>query len=438
MTIAQIWQGMQAAMSGETIERLGRESKMIKRQNKITAAAFCQGLVYGYIANSEASESEQAQSVSRAGRAVTAQAVQARMTAESAEFLKQVLESLITKVVIPDKIGRSILDRFTEVNVQDSTTVTLPDELRHIWASCSGRACHSNAAIKIQVDWDLRNGVFKNITLHDGKEQDRKAPAQNAQVVPGSLRVADLGYFSLPVLKATAEAGGYWLTRLLPQVGLQDENGEHFDVESWLKTGCKTEQDQVECMVLVGKKEQLKARLVAVRVSAKTATAQRRKINRQAKKKGMTPNRLTLALANWHVYLTNVAHDLLNIEDVLHIGRARWQIELLFKLWKSIGRIDESRAKRPYRVLCELYAKMIGQIIQHWLIMHISWQNLDRSMFKVAAVIKNAAVALQIAMQSSLHAFERVIDSISIGIESTCRINKRGKHRSNAQLLALS
>jgi hypothetical protein len=33
---------------------------------------------------------------------------------------------------------------------------------------------------------------------------------------------------------------------------------------------------------------------------------------------------------------------LLALEEALEIGRVRWQIELLFTLWKSQGGIDES------------------------------------------------------------------------------------------------
>jgi hypothetical protein len=48
--------------------------------------------------------------------------------------------------------------------------------------------------------------------------------------------------------------------------------------------------------------------------------------------------------------------------------RERWQMEMLSKLWKQYGRIDEWRTANPWRVLCELYAKLIGLLLQHWLI----------------------------------------------------------------------
>jgi hypothetical protein len=38
----------------------------------------------------------------------------------------------------------------------------------------------------------------------------------------------------------------------------------------------------------------------------------------------------------------------------------------LFRVWKDEGKIDESRGRKPYRVLCEVLAKLLGQVVQHW------------------------------------------------------------------------
>jgi IS4 transposase len=89
-----------------------------------------------------------------------------------------------------------------------------------------------------------------------------------------------------------------------------------------------------------------------------------------------------LAAADWTIYLTNVSSDRLTLQEALVLGRARWQIELLFKLWKRYGSIDESRSAHPWRILCELYAKLLAMVIQHWVLLTTCWRCPDRSLVK--------------------------------------------------------
>jgi IS4 transposase len=109
-----------------------------------------------------------------------------------------------------------------------------------------------------------------------------------------------------------------------------------------------------------------------------------------------------LALAAWSIFLTNVPQSLLSVQDVLILARARWQIELLFKLWKSVGGIDHSRSSRPWRVLCELFAKMIAVLLQHWLMLYTLWSFPDRSFTKAALALRPCAVLLLVALHKSL------------------------------------
>jgi hypothetical protein len=59
----------------------------------------------------------------------------------------------------------------------------------------------------------------------------------------------------------------------------------------------------------------------------------------------------------------------LGVQEVPVLMRARWQMERLFDLWKQHGRLDETRSEKPHGVLCEVYAKLLGLLIQHWLIL---------------------------------------------------------------------
>jgi hypothetical protein len=67
--------------------------------------------------------------------------------------------------------------------------------------------------------------------------------------------------------------------------------------------------------------------------------------------------------AAWTLLVTNMPGDCLTLREALVLVRVRWQIELLFKLWKSHGRVDESQSTKPWRILCEVYAKLLTMLV---------------------------------------------------------------------------
>ena len=85
-----------------------------------------------------------------------------------------------------------------------------------------------------------------------------------------------------------------------------------------------------------------------------------------------------------------------------------------------------------------MYAKLIGQLIQHWLIIYTCWSNPNRSLVKAAAAISACATCLLLAMRdASSRAFTQAIDFIVRSVAATCRISKRSKKLALFQLLAL-
>jgi len=362
--------------------------------------------------------------------------------------------------------------------VHDSTVINLPDELCDVWPGCGNQTDQAQAALKIQVQWDLRSGTLKLLTLHSGREQDRSAPVQTAPVVPGSLRLADLGYFDLSSFAHIGQAQAYWITRYLSGVNLYSadakSNAKPIDLPEWLERQC-TQSMSVDVPVLVGSMHRLPARLkvarcgaIAIRVPQQVAEGgpaprtgreasrgheRRRKLHETARRKGKTVSQLSLVLADWTIFLTNIPPDLLTVDEILVIARARWQIELLFKLWKSVGHIDESRSCKPYRILCELYAKLTGQVLQHALMLYTCWSYPEsgpsrghRSLVKAAAAkvalrgaIASCATALLLALQATDPAITImiVVNLIARSVAATCRISPRTKKRATFQLLAI-
>jgi hypothetical protein len=93
----------------------------------------------------------------------------------------------------------------------------------------------------------------------------------------------------------------------------------------------------------------------------------RRKVKRTAQRKqhGLTAKHL--ALQAWNLFITNVPAGWLDSQQALQLYRVRWQIGLLFKLWKSQAKLSHVGRYRHARVVCQLYARLIGLVLFNWL-----------------------------------------------------------------------
>jgi hypothetical protein len=122
----------------------------------------------------------------------------------------------------------------------------------------------------------------------------------------------------------------------------------------------------VDTWVRIGTRWRVRLRLLAWRLAPEVAAKRRERLVKRAQKSGRPTSVAQATLADWNVLVTNVPPERLSLREACVLARLRWQVELLFKLWKSGGRLDESAAVKPYRVLCELLAKLLGLVVQHW------------------------------------------------------------------------
>ncbi len=365
------------------------------------------------------------------GVSITAQGLEQRFTPEAAEFMKILLDEVVNQTittVTPRAIP--VLQRFNGVYLRDSTVIRLPDELQAIWPGCGGSA-GGTAALKAQIRLNYTTGQLDGPVLQAGREHDRRTPYGPSDEPAGSLSLSDLGYFSLDELGQRDAAGTYFITRYKHGTRLYTPEGEPLDLLAWLNG---QNEPVLERQVLVGEKHRLPLRLIVFRVPQEIADQRRRRLREYARKKGVCPRKETLALAEWTILLTNVPETMLNREEALDIMGVRWQVEILFRVWKSHALVDEWRSQNPWRILCELYAKFIGQIITHWLLL-LGWHRfVDLSLWKAAKMVQKLVLPLALAMQRSEEEMEQIIALLEQCFPA-CRQNKRREDPATFQRL---
>ena len=399
---------------------------------KFTPSTLVQTLVFGWLATPTATVEQLAQMASRLGVDVSAQAIDQRFTPATATLLQEVLTASIQQVVSADPVAIPILQRFTSVRVHDSTTIALPDALTTTWTGCGNASGRGTAGLKCGVQVDLLTGALCGLDLAAGRASDHTLPIQHAPLPVGSLRLADLGFYDLEVLATLDENGGYWLSRLQTNSRLTLPGHPERSLLAALETlGAADEWDGP---VVVGKGGRVAARLLARRVPPEVAEQRRRRIRAAAKDKGRAPAKAALALAAWNVLITNIPPALLSLEEALVLVRLRWQIELLFKLWKSHGKVAEWRTANPMRILCEVYAKLLALVFQQWMVVASGWDDPERSLFKAAQVVRSYAAELASAFGQA-EQFVSILRTMARVIQRSARMNKRRKTPTTAQRL---
>ena len=150
----------------------------------------------------------------------------------------------------------------------------------------------------------------------------------------------------------------------------------------------------MDCWVQVGAARRVPARLIAVPVPEEVAVKRQTGHRQKAQKHGRQPSTQMLDLCQWTIVLTNIPQEELSVQEAVVLLRLRWQVELLFKLWKQVGHADESRSAQPWHVLCDIYAKLLGLLIVHWLMIVGCWHIPSRSMIKATNAIRSESVLI--------------------------------------------
>src|SRR5918911_465369 len=119
-------------------DEAARATTFVQRQSPLGGATFTQTLVFGFLANPQAALEELAQTAATLGVAVSPQALDQRFSEAAARCLERVLSEAITQVVAAAPVAIPLLERFTAVYLQDSSTIVLPDALAEVWQGCGG------------------------------------------------------------------------------------------------------------------------------------------------------------------------------------------------------------------------------------------------------------------------------------------------------------
>ena len=374
---------------------------------------------------------------------MTREAMHARFTPQAEAFLGTCLQYALNRGVNEtEPIETALLDPFKRVLIFDSSSWDVDPHLADVLPGSGGGASAANC--KLQVGYEYKHGELGFFKIDPGTRPDNAYTAQLPSFLQaGDLALFDQGYFKLETLSQIAHKGAFFLTRFLVKTTLRKaKTSDPIDLEKALY---RVPGDTYQFQVIMGGRNgtpEVKCRLICLRVSEKVANERRRKLLKEAHKKGRTPSNTHLALCDWTLLVTNVAETNLPVEMAWRLYSLRWQIELLFKQLKSVLAIHRSQTRKNIsRLKCEIYGKLILAVLIHRIHAHLNnlfWNRAHRelSFDKFYKRFQERAFAVLIQLLVSVQKAAQYLAAEIRNVVMNCLKLKQHSRQSTLEMLA--
>ena len=209
---------------------------------------------------------------------------------------------------------------------------------------------------RLHARFDPGRGCFADLILSKGTVGER---VDRTQITAGQIVIQDRGYARVRDFTAVLAAKADFITRIgWRSLRLLSEDRKTLDIMSLLSAG---EQPSEHVVWLKG--VQVPLRLVIQRIPPEKAERRKKQVARKAGKAGHKMDPRTSIAAGYLMLITSLSASAQPPERVLSMYRNRWQIELGFKRFKSIGGIDKSPAVDPELARTWLLAHLIAAVL---------------------------------------------------------------------------
>jgi hypothetical protein len=366
-------------LSTSALEELARKTRFVQRSSKYRAPDLVALCVW--ISRNIASASLTqlcGQLESSTGVSISPEGLNQRFNHHAVRFLRQLLALLMkSKISSSNTILSESMSYFQQIRILDSTIFQVPDSFMEHYPGAGGSG--HTAGVKIQLEYDLHSGQFLNLDVGAGKKNDKTfGTTCLATLRPGDLCIRDLGYFSLEDLDQMDQRGVYYVSRLKlnNRIYQKNPNPEYFrdgrikkqteylplDLEEILNQMKPGETVEIRD-AYVGRDKKLLTRVILYRLTGQQVSKRRKDQAYKEKKKGITYSERSKRLTEINVYITNIPWEFVPKEQIHDIYSLRWQVEILFKMWKSFFQIDHCKKIKLERLECHLYGQLIAILL---------------------------------------------------------------------------
>ena len=350
--------------SKDFLEGLARKYKFVQRKSTLDASSFVNMLMFASGPSNQLSLEDLANDFCEQNEiSISKQGLHERFNDFSVDFMQALLKEQLAGQ-LPSVQNAEVYKHFKRVRIKDSTRYSVPKEYASVYKGQGGIG--TPAQISIQYEYDLLTGNAMDLKLTSACRNDQQDSRETLHSIEkGDLLIRDLAYTGQAYIKHISSVGAFYLNRLNSKWRVFDKESKPINFARILKKLKKYSLPLIALEIFISiDGELLPSRLIVSRVDHRTYKKRTEKAQIAACSKGYQVSESYKTRAWLNLFITNIPTQWLSAEQVRATYSLRWQIELIFKVWKSQGQINKVKAMKIQRFQCQLIARLL------WLLLH--------------------------------------------------------------------
>lgn len=358
------------AFSEEETNEVAKRTGFIKRDRKLPASSFLNALMFS-VCNQQTTSLPDITSDLSANFDVdiSKEALHKKFTSEAVGFLKELINIQIKRQfdLTTNRKENDGAEKapFPSIKAKDSSKYSLPDTYSGAYPGF-GNFSKKNGVMNIQYEYDLLKGNWLSVELTNVTRNDQKDSKETlGSITKGDLYIRDLGYITPSYLGCIIDREAFFLNRLPSQAGIYKLGKEQIKWKEIDKKFKNTGVPFLDIDVLIYKNKFLPCRMIIEPVNDDEYRKRLKDAENSAKSRKLGVSDDHKIRCRYNVFITNVDRETLPVERIRKAYYLRWQIELVFKTWKSYFEINKVKKVKIERLECQLLAKLLW-ILLNW------------------------------------------------------------------------
>lgn len=360
-----------------TLESLSKEHGLIKRKRKLSGRLILESLLFGrdWCQSSQSLNEMSLDMLEQHQLMVSLQAIDKKLGSSCESFLKALFEKLLSQLLKQQRTP-SDLGAIKKFLVKDSTRI--------VTSSIPGQAPSLSVGLQTQID--LLQGSIE-VGVKTGSFNDQRESIDDWDSFESDcLYVRDLGYVSGQYMQRIEQAGGYYMNRLPVRTRLYEKRKNGFKRITYKVLRRRVSREGIIDKVFYLGEEKYPSRVILEAVPREVKEKRIRKVTKYNQAHGHQTSQDYKQRCGFNFWVTNLPFEQYNTSTIKSLYHLRWQIELIFKTWKSILGMSSLGNCKITRVMCQLYSRLILALI-HWSCCKALQPLCTVSFYKVAKIM---------------------------------------------------